>query len=114
MKSRSLLPRLVGALLLSCVVPALAEDAAPAPDPTQACGLAAAERVQERYRDVRDLRAEFVQTSQSVGLAGGGQASAASGSVVLQVPGKMRWSYEKPEPSLIVSDGQVLWIYAPA
>jgi outer membrane lipoprotein carrier protein len=25
----------------------------------------------------------------------------------------MRWTYEKPEPSLVVSDGKTLWIYDP-
>jgi outer membrane lipoprotein carrier protein len=25
----------------------------------------------------------------------------------------MRWSYEEPEPSLVVSDGKTLWIYDP-
>ena len=49
-----------------------------------------------------------------MGPGGAQGASAASGSVVLQVPGKMRWSYEKPEPSLVVSDGRTLWLYDPA
>jgi outer membrane lipoprotein carrier protein len=26
----------------------------------------------------------------------------------------MRWSYESPEPSLVVSDGRTLWIFDPA
>ena len=29
-------------------------------------------------------------------------------------PGRMRWTYEAPEPSLVVSDGVTLWIYDPA
>jgi outer membrane lipoprotein carrier protein len=28
-------------------------------------------------------------------------------------PARMRWSYESPEPSLVVSDGETLWIYDP-
>ena len=33
------------------------------------------------------------------------------GEVVLAKPGRMRWSYEEPEPSLMVSDGETLWLY---
>jgi outer membrane lipoprotein carrier protein len=34
--------------------------------------------------------------------------------VVFAKPGKMRWSYVTPEPSVVVSDGRTLWIYDPA
>jgi outer membrane lipoprotein carrier protein len=33
--------------------------------------------------------------------------------VVFAKPGRMRWVYESPEPSLVVSDGETLWIYDP-
>jgi outer membrane lipoprotein carrier protein len=33
--------------------------------------------------------------------------------VVVAKPSRMRWSYETPEPSLVVSDGKTLWIYDP-
>ena len=36
------------------------------------------------------------------------------GRVTLAKPGKMRWTYEEPEPSLVVSDGKTVWIYDPA
>ena len=36
-----------------------------------------------------------------------------AGAVEFAKPGKMRWSYEAPEPSLVVSDGETLWIYDP-
>ncbi len=35
------------------------------------------------------------------------------GRVVFAKPGRMRWTYESPEPSLVVSDGETLWIYDP-
>ena len=34
-----------------------------------------------------------------------------TGTVVFAKPGKMRWTYEAPEPSVVVSNGSTLWIY---
>jgi outer membrane lipoprotein carrier protein len=78
------------------------------------CARAVAERVQQRYDAVKDLKARFVQRSARVAL-GGSQAGAleSSGELLLAKPGRMRWSYEKPAPSLVVSDGTTLWIYDP-
>lgn len=78
-----------------------------------ACAREAAARVQTRYDGVRDLEARFTQRSRSVALGGAGQDLEASGTAVFAKPGRMRWMYEKPEPSLVVSDGETLWIYDP-
>ncbi len=37
----------------------------------------------------------------------------ATGKVFVKCPGKMRWEYEKPEKQIIISDGEVLWIFRP-
>lgn len=79
-----------------------------------ACVTRAVEAIQRRYEAVRDLSADFVQTSRSVALGGPGSAATSRGSVVFAKPGKMRWAYDEPEPSLVVSDGHWLWIYDPA
>jgi len=73
-------------------------------------------RVQQRYEAVKDLSARFEQTTRVASLhaAGHGAPSESSGEVVFAKPGKMRWSYEKPNPSLLVSDGEVAWVYDPA
>ncbi len=82
--------------------------------PAAACATAVAERVQQRYDAVRDLRARFVQHTASVALGSTGAATlAAGGEVFFAKPGRMRWSYETPESSLVVSDGATLWIYDP-
>jgi len=81
--------------------------AAGAPD----CAEAAASAVQKRYDGVRDVSARFEQQTESALGAGGDRSS---GRVVLAKPGRMRWSYEKPDPSLVVSDGETLWLYDPA
>ena len=79
------------------------------------CGREIAGRVQARYDGVKDLEARFTQTSRSVafGGAGAGQEMEASGVALFAKPGRMRWTYEKPEPSVVVSDGKTLWIYDP-
>lgn len=78
------------------------------------CAREVAARVQSRYDGVEDLEARFTQKSRSVAFAGAGQVMEASGVALFAKPGRMRWTYEKPERSLVVSDGQTLWIYDPA
>ncbi|MFL2935144.1 MAG: LolA family protein [Myxococcota bacterium] len=84
-------------------------------DPAAVCGDAdaALERMQSRYNEIQDLSAVFTQTSESVVLAGTSpqEALESAGNVVLAKPGRMRWSYRDPDPSLVVSNGEVLWIY---
>jgi outer membrane lipoprotein carrier protein len=89
-------------------LPAWAEDAAD-------CGAATAARVQERYDGIKALRARFVQTNRNVafGDAGGQPDAESRGRVEFAKPGRMRFEYESPEPSLVVSDGATLWIYDP-
>ena len=79
------------------------------------CGATVAARVQQHYEGVRDLEASFTQRTQSVTLGAGPLAKAepSRGTVVFAKPGKMRWHYETPQPSLVVSDGETLWIYDP-
>jgi len=80
-----------------------------------ACAAAVAEAVQRRYDAVRDLRARFAQRTESVALGSAAAATLESrGEVVFAKPGRMRWSYEEPEPSLVVSDGATVWIHDPA
>jgi len=79
-----------------------------------ACRDGAVRAVQKRYEGIRDLRARFVQKTRAVSI--GSQAAeptVSQGTVVVAKPSRMRWSYETPEPSLVVSDGKTLWIYDP-
>ncbi len=92
-------------------------EIAPAPgEPSDhaACIESTVAAIQRRYGAVRDLRSRFVQETRSVALGGPGAVSVSSGTVTFAKPGRMRWSYEEPEPSLLVSDGRWLWIYDPA
>ncbi len=85
------------------------DEAAPAPDTCMADVVA---RVQARYEGVRDLHARFEQRTRSVAFGGASEATA-SGEVRFAKPGRMRWSYSDPQPSLVVSDGETLWLYDP-
>ena len=98
--------------LIAGGLPSWAQADDPQDDAT--CGDAAAIALQRRYESVRDFRAEFVQVTRSVALgSGSSQQMTSKGSVVFAKPGKMRWSYLEPEPSVVVSDGNILWIYDP-
>jgi outer membrane lipoprotein carrier protein len=101
----------LAALWLVATAAAAEAPAAPAPD----CAAAVSAQVQARYDGVRSLRARFDQESRNVafGGAGGPDAAPSRGRVEFAKPGRMRWEYEAPEPSLVVSDGKKLWIYDP-
>jgi outer membrane lipoprotein carrier protein len=78
------------------------------------CAREVALQVQQHYEGVRDLQAEFSQSTHNAVLGEvPGAGAAARGRVVFAKPGRMRWVYESPEPSLVVSDGETLWIYDP-
>jgi outer membrane lipoprotein carrier protein len=79
------------------------------------CRERVATAVQSRYEGVRDVSARFTQTTHAARLGTApGKPAASRGRVTLAKPGKMRWTYEEPEPSVVVSDGKTVWIYDPA
>jgi outer membrane lipoprotein carrier protein len=72
---------------------------------------AVAARIQQKYRAVRDFKADFVQS-----YAGGVLRRTASerGHVLVKKPGRMRWTYTAPEEKLFVADGSRMYSYVPA
>lgn len=97
-----------------------ADEPSQSPQPAAAatdagCRERAIAAIQRRYESVRDLRASFQQTTRGAAVGGRAPAETKSrGQLVVAKPSRMRWSYESPEPSLVVSDGKTLWIYDPA
>jgi outer membrane lipoprotein carrier protein len=73
--------------------------------PPEEAALAA---LQARYDACRDLRARFEQTSQ-----GSGFPTVLKGTVLVQRPGKIRWTYDPPDDRVIVLDGEAIWHYSP-
>jgi outer membrane lipoprotein carrier protein len=68
------------------------------------------ERMQKRYDQAKDFRARF---SQNYSRAVVGRSTLSTGTLTFKKPGRMRWDYDKPEPRMFLSNGQVLWLYEP-
>jgi outer membrane lipoprotein carrier protein len=86
-----------------------AQGPAPAPPPRQSPD-ALAKALQDRYQSIRDFSADFVQSYRAGVLK---TQSHESGTVAIKKPGKMRWTYTKPERKELVSDGVTLYWYVP-
>ncbi len=68
------------------------------------------ERVQERYLEMQSFQGNFLQTTI---VESEDRRASASGIIAYQRPGKMRWEYQEPDPQLLVTDGDTLWLYDP-
>jgi outer membrane lipoprotein carrier protein len=66
--------------------------------------------LEDRYRDVKTLKAFFLQTYRD-GRSG---IQVESGTVYFSRPGRMRWEYKSPETKLFLADGKTVWFYVPA
>ena len=117
---RALLATLALLSALGILVPSVVSSSEPDAEPKkddcaseQGLGERMATRIQQRYDGIRDLRARFEQDSESATFGGTPLMAAEKkrGQVVFAKPGRMRWSYEEPDRSEVVSNGTTLWIY---
>jgi outer membrane lipoprotein carrier protein len=69
-----------------------------------------AKALQERYQNVRDFTADFVQTYRGGVLR---TETRERGTVAVKKPGLMRWIYTNPERKEFVSDGKKMYSYIP-
>ncbi len=69
------------------------------------------DRVQNRYEETEFLQARFRQVSTLKSI---GESQSSEGRVFIRKPGRMRWEYEKPEPQVLISDGENFWVYTPS
>lgn len=90
---------LASAIALICV----AVPGAQGPDP-----LALAAKVQQRYNGIKDIQADFVQSYEGGVLR---TRTTERGTVAIKRPGKMRFTYTKPEKKEFVSDGSRLYTH---
>jgi outer membrane lipoprotein carrier protein len=74
-------------------------------DPTE---LASA--IQRHYDEVRDFRADFTH-SYTGGILR--KKTVEQGHMSVRRPGRMRWTYTKPEEKIFVSDGAKMYSYIP-
>ncbi|MCK9285432.1 MAG: outer membrane lipoprotein chaperone LolA [Rhodocyclaceae bacterium] len=87
-------------LVLFCIFPFLALAA-------EASGL---DQINAFIAETRTAQGSF---SQTVVAKSGRKPKQSSGTFALHRPGKFRWSYDKPYPQLLVSDGETFWSYDP-
>lgn len=66
--------------------------------------------VQKQYDKTLTFQAEFVQKSY---LKIMDQTQTAKGEVFIKKPGKMKWNYKAPDPQILTSYENVIWLYLP-
>jgi len=94
---------LMKSLLAAIVVASLSIVQAQGNDP-----VALAAKVQQRYNGIKDIQGDFVQTYEGGVLR---TKTTERGTVAIKRPGRMRFSYDKPERKEFVSDGTRLYSY---
>ena len=67
------------------------------------------EQIERRY-DVPGFTADFHQISTIKAMD---IADEADGKIYVRKPEMMRWEYEKPDPQIIITNAERLWIYRP-
>jgi outer membrane lipoprotein carrier protein len=70
--------------------------------------VALAAKVQQRYNGIKDIQGDFVQTYEGGVLR---TRTTERGTVAIKRPGKMRFTYTKPEKKEFVSDGTRLYTH---
>ncbi len=70
--------------------------------------VALAAKIQQRYNGIKDIQGDFVQTYEGGVLR---TRTTESGTVTIKRPGRMRFSYTKPEKKVFVSDGTRLYTH---
>ena len=70
--------------------------------------VALAAKVQQRYNGIKDIQGDFVQTYEGGVLR---TKTTERGTVAIKRPGKMRFTYTKPEKKEFVSDGNRLYTH---
>jgi outer membrane lipoprotein carrier protein len=67
--------------------------------------------LEQAYRGMTDLKAEFTQTAFNKSL---NSTIPAQGAIYMKKGGKVRWEYAEPTRQEIVSDGKTLWVFTPS
>ena len=70
--------------------------------------VALAAKIQQRYNGIKDLQGDFVQTYEGGVLR---TRTTEQGTIAVKRPGRMRFTYTKPEKKVFVSDGNRLYAH---
>jgi outer membrane lipoprotein carrier protein len=105
------MPRTAAVLVLLTVAFGALAPASPAATQAQApSATELAARLQKRYESIRDFTADFTQTFQGLLLK---RPTTERGKILLKKPSRVRFTYEKPEPKVFVSNGVLFRSYSP-
>jgi len=96
------------ALVCVCALNGLSSEARGAMAEQTADPVAFAAKVQQRYNGIKDMQGEFVQTYEGGVLR---TRTTERGIVAIKRPGRMRFTYTKPEKKEFVSDGTRLYTH---
>lgn len=66
--------------------------------------------IEDHYKESNTLSADFSQKNTNTLLS---QTKESSGRIFIKLPSKIRWETQKPDSSLLVSDGSHYWFYTP-
>jgi outer membrane lipoprotein carrier protein len=66
--------------------------------------------IEAKYKDVRAMRAQFVQVVTSDFT----DTEKTKGEVMFSRPSKMRWDFHGEDAKQYITDGRTLWLYSPA
>jgi len=92
-------PLLATALALACIATLSAQTGDP---------VALAAKIQQRYNGIKDFQGDFVQTYEGGVLR---TKTTERGTIAIKRPGRMRFTYTKPERKEFVSDGVRLYTH---
>src|ERR1700738_3420507 len=103
-KVRGGLRLLAAALLCAGLLPGAGGQKAA---PTQLDAHTLAQRVDHHYNQLHSLKAGFTESYEGLGMR-----RSASGTLLLQKPGRMRWDYTSPAGKIFLLDGKYAWFYS--
>jgi outer membrane lipoprotein carrier protein len=66
--------------------------------------------IQKRYKQIRDLEADFRQETTLPIMS---RVNEASGRLFLKIPGKMRWDYLEGQHKTVIINDLTMWFYEP-
>lgn len=71
---------------------------------------ASVDAIQKHYDATRTFKAGFTQKAYIKMMD---QVQETKGDVYIKKPGKMKWVYNAPDPQVLISNSQTLWLYLP-
>jgi outer membrane lipoprotein carrier protein len=101
------------ALMILIPLPASSEEAISRQNGAVAAASLSTDEILDRIEKIytaSEFSATFIQASTIKAME---ITDSASGRLYIKYPGKMRWEYQEPEPQVIVTDGDQLWMYRP-